>query len=73
MIYLLTDQLQKTCFARHFALLRNTPLSSIHIHFGVVLLVLVAPLTSASLSKNKFFDRLNHPCCYGSRGDLICD
>ena len=39
---------------------------SIHIHFGGVLLVLAAPLTSVSLSKNKFFDRLNIP-----EGDVI--
>jgi len=46
------------CSARRFDLLRNAPRSSIHIHFGVALLVLTASLTSVSLSKNKFFDRL---------------
>ena len=49
---------QNACCARHFDLLGNSPLSSIHIRFGVELLVLPALLTSASLSKNKFFDRL---------------
>ena len=51
------------CYARHFDLLRNSPLSSIRIHFGVELLVFGASLTSASLSKNDFFDRLknHHP------------
>ena len=39
-------------------LLRNSPLSSIHIHFGVELLVFAASLTSVSLSKNLFLDRL---------------
>ena len=43
-----------------FDLLRNWPLSSINIHFGAQLLVLVALSTSASLSKNKFFDRLEN-------------
>ena len=47
---------------KHFDLLRNSPLSSIHIHFGGELLVLAAPLTSGSLSKNTFFDRLR-VCC----------
>ena len=46
---------QKTpCVARHFGLLRNSPLSSIHIHFGDELLVFGASLTSASLSKKSF-------------------
>ena len=45
---------QKACFARYFDLLRNSPHSSILIHFGVELLVLTALLTSASLSKKSF-------------------
>ena len=45
---------KSACYARHFDLLRNSPLSSIHIHFGVELLVFGAPLTSASLSKTSF-------------------
>ena len=36
------------------ALLRNAPLSSIYIHFGVELLAFEAPLTSVSLSKHRF-------------------
>ena len=50
---------KKPCCARHFDLLRNAPLLSIYIHFGVALLVLTPLLTSVSLSKNKFFDRLS--------------
>ena len=46
---------KKSCYARLFDLLRNSPLSSIHIHFGVELLVLPALVTSASLPKNEFF------------------
>ena len=49
---------KKACYARLFDLLRNSPRSSIHIHFGGELLVLAALLTSGSLSKNKFFNRL---------------
>ena len=49
---------KKSCYARLFDLLRNSPLSSIHIHFGGELLVLPALVTSASLPKNEFFDRL---------------
>ena len=45
---------KSACYARHFDLLRNSPLSSIHIHFGVELLVFGASLTSASLSKTSF-------------------
>ena len=45
---------KSACYARHFDLLRNSPLSSIHIHFGVELLVLAALVTSASLSKISF-------------------
>ena len=47
--------LKKACFARCFDLLRNSTLSSIHIHFGVELLVLTALLTPVSLSKKYFF------------------
>jgi len=52
------------CSARRFDLLRNAPRSSIHIHFGVALLVLTASLTSASLSKISFLTDCNphhHP------------
>ena len=45
---------KKACFARHFDLLRNSPLSSIYIHFGVELLVLPAFVTSADLSETSF-------------------
>ena len=48
----------KACFARCFDLLCNSILSSIYIHFGVELLVLTALVTSGSLPKNEFFDRL---------------
>ena len=37
---------------KRFDFLRNSPHSSIYIHFGVELLVFGASLTSASLSKN---------------------
>ena len=50
--------MEKPCCARCFDLLLGSPLSSIYIHFGVELLVFGVSLTSASLSKNKFFDRL---------------
>ena len=54
----LTNVGKTACYARHLDLLRNSPLSSIHIHFGGELLVFGASLTSASLSKNYVFDRL---------------
>ena len=53
---------KKFCYARCFDLLRNSPLSSIHIHFGVELLALAALLTSVSLSKTEFFDKLRLRC-----------
>ena len=57
---------ENPCYARHFNLLRNAPLSSIYIHFGVALLVLTPLLTSVSLSKNKFFDRLKNAAPEGA-------
>ena len=48
---------QYPCKARRFALLRNSLLSSIHIHFGVELLVLTALVTSDSLSKRTLSER----------------
>ena len=54
--YLIT--IEYACYARCFALRHNSTLSSIHIHFGVELLVFAAPLTSAVCQKMKFFDRL---------------
>ena len=45
---------KSACYARHFDLLRNSPLSSIHIRFGGELLVFGASLTSASLQKQVF-------------------
>ena len=59
---------KKLAVARCFDFLRNSPHSSIHIHFGVELLVFGAPLTSASLSKKYFFDRLKNQV---SSGHLI--
>ena len=54
---------KKSCYARLFDLLRNSPLSSIHIHFGVELLVLAALLTSVSLSITEFFEKfILFPC-----------
>ncbi len=53
---------QNACGARCFDLLRNSTLSSIHIHFGIELLVLTALVTSVSLSKKGFFDRLTWGC-----------
>ena len=59
---------KKACFARHFALLRNSP-STVSIYADECeLLVFDASLTSARVSKNRFFDRLNKdramPCPY---------
>ena len=61
----------KCLLRKGFDLLRNSPLSSIHIHFGVELLVFGPFVTSGSLSKNKFFDRLHKSrglrpcfCCF---------
>ena len=45
----------KACYARDFGLLRNASRSSIHIHFGVALLVFGASLTSGSLRHIDFF------------------
>ena len=48
-------QIVKTpCYARCFDLLRKATLSSIHIHFGVALLVFATPLTSAVCQKMLF-------------------
>ena len=52
---------ENPCCARHFDLLRK-PLSTVPMYADeIALLVLAAPLTSASLSKNLFFDRLSLP------------
>ena len=68
-IEMLNKHTKKACYARCFDLLHNSTLSSIHIHFGVELLVFATPLTSAFCQKMKFFDRLNTPCA--SWGVLI--
>ena len=49
---------KKACFARHFALLRNSPSTVSTYADECELLVFDASLTSASLSKNRFFDSL---------------
>jgi len=52
---------EKACTASVFAFLRNLPATvSIYADAGK-LLVFGAPLTSGSLSKNEFFDRLARP------------
>ena len=59
------DEGYKACYARHFDLLRK-PDSTVPMYADESgLLVFGAPLTSGSLSKNKFFDRLNKnaPLC----------
>ena len=54
-----SELVKSPCCARHFDLLRKPP-STVPMYADECgLLVLAAPLTSASLSKNKFFDRLN--------------
>ena len=63
------------CCARGFGLLRNSSLSSIHIHFGVVLLVLTALVTSVSLSKNSFLtdcQRSLKPSRQSTRPRSVC-
>ena len=53
-----SELVKSPCCARHFDLLRKPP-STVPMYADECgLLVLAAPLTSASLSKNKFFDRL---------------
>ena len=52
--------LQNACYARRFALLRNAKLTVSIYADSFALLVFGAPLTSGSLSKNKFFDRLKN-------------
>ena len=50
------------CCARHFDLLHNSDLTVPLYAYRSELFVLVAPLTSVSLSKNKFFDKLKMRC-----------
>ena len=63
-----SELVKSPCCASHFDLLRKPP-STVPMYadeFG--LLVLAAPLTSASLSKNKFFARLKN----GSSEPFFC-
>ena len=52
---------QNPCYARRFALLRNSSLTVPMYADRLELLVFGASLTSDSLSKNYFFDRLKGP------------